>query len=451
MDAPSEGETPTETIPFPAIDDNANPTADSPSVSSLDERGNNEEKDGPTKKKGPSHRRSLSGNFMKLLRTSSGDRTSQDGGSSGEKKRDGSAMAGAVADSQRRKRKSSLRKTVLGKGKEKEKDRKGKSPLSSPAVSSTVTTEPSSLAEIESPTQSSTPRPSLDSASADSPSSSPEHPPAAPPRWQAPFRSLSRVSVPSLRAAPPAADPAVPHHQHTASTSSDDNIHIGTNDGSNDARTTSRDNPSQQSSRFPTLRKIPTQSSIDSAASISSSWIYPSVGPSSIAASISTAPSLLSDTIRRSTNHFGYFASSHTAAHVAAQQQHAALARSPLASEPQSVAGSPDLSDAEDDDEDELVHSYDLTAFWGYIILIVTYVVFVVGMGSCFGVWSWAWDVGETPYAPPELEDDASLPIVGYYPALMVLTAVMAWVWVVVAWVGMKYFRHSSGVAGDDG
>lgn len=92
---------------------------------------------------------------------------------------------------------------------------------------------------------------------------------------------------------------------------------------------------------------------------------------------------------------------------------------------------------------------YSETASWGYFILTVTWIVFVVGMGSCFGVWSWAWDVGETPYAPPELEDDPTLPIVGYYPALLVLTCIMAWVWVVVAWVGMKYFRHAD-LRGDD-
>jgi hypothetical protein len=91
---------------------------------------------------------------------------------------------------------------------------------------------------------------------------------------------------------------------------------------------------------------------------------------------------------------------------------------------------------------------YSETEWWGWIILIVTWVVFVTGMGSCLGVWSWAWDVGETPYAPPELEDDITLPIVGYYPALMILTTVMAWVWVVVAWVGMKYFRHAK-ISGD--
>ncbi|OCK78578.1 hypothetical protein K432DRAFT_301695 [Lepidopterella palustris CBS 459.81] len=93
---------------------------------------------------------------------------------------------------------------------------------------------------------------------------------------------------------------------------------------------------------------------------------------------------------------------------------------------------------------------YSETEWWGWVVLIVTWIVFVVGMGSCLGVWSWAWDVGETPYAPPELEDDPTLPITGYYPALMVLTAVMAWVWVVVAWVGMKYFRHAK-VVGEDG
>lgn len=91
---------------------------------------------------------------------------------------------------------------------------------------------------------------------------------------------------------------------------------------------------------------------------------------------------------------------------------------------------------------------YSETEWWGWVVLIVTWLVFVVGMGSCLGVWSWAWDVGTTPYAPPELEDDPTLPIVGYYPALIILTGVMAWVWVVVAWVGMKYFRHAR-VSGD--
>ncbi|KAF1842144.1 uncharacterized protein K460DRAFT_370139 [Cucurbitaria berberidis CBS 394.84] len=111
---------------------------------------------------------------------------------------------------------------------------------------------------------------------------------------------------------------------------------------------------------------------------------------------------------------------------------------SPVIDEPPSALGLDDEWD------------YSETEWWGWIVLLVTWIVFVVGMGSCLGVWSWAWDVGETPYAPPELEDDATLPITGYYPALIVCTAVMSWVWVVVAWVGMKYFRHAK-VVSDDG
>lgn len=111
---------------------------------------------------------------------------------------------------------------------------------------------------------------------------------------------------------------------------------------------------------------------------------------------------------------------------------------SPLASLPPTVPSPPPSE-----------WDYSETRWWGWIILIVTWIVFVVGMGSCFEVWSWAWDVGETPYAPEELEDDPTLPIVGYYPALMILTTVMAWVWVTIAWVGMKYFKHAN-ISGDE-
>ncbi|MCJ1274984.1 hypothetical protein MMC21_002783 [Puttea exsequens] len=111
---------------------------------------------------------------------------------------------------------------------------------------------------------------------------------------------------------------------------------------------------------------------------------------------------------------------------------------SPLASLPPTVPSPPPSE-----------WDYSETRWWGWIILTVTWIVFVIGMGSCFEVWSWAWDVGETPYAPPELEDDPTLPIVGYYPALIILSTVMAWVWVTIAWVGMKYFKHAN-ITGDE-
>jgi hypothetical protein len=94
--------------------------------------------------------------------------------------------------------------------------------------------------------------------------------------------------------------------------------------------------------------------------------------------------------------------------------------------------------------QDDLVYNYAETEYWGWVLLATTWIVFTVGMGSCLDVWSWAWDVGKLPYAPPELEDDPTLPIVGYYPALIVLTGgVVSWIWITVAWVGLKYFRHA--------
>ncbi|KAI1342252.1 hypothetical protein F5Y15DRAFT_374663 [Xylariaceae sp. FL0016] len=115
-------------------------------------------------------------------------------------------------------------------------------------------------------------------------------------------------------------------------------------------------------------------------------------------------------------------------------------AKSPLSL--QGLSASPLPTCADED------HDYSETEWWGWVVLAVTWFVFIIGMGSCLNIWTWAWDVGTTPYAPPELEDDPTLPIVGYYPALLILTCIMAWVWVLVAWLGMKYFRHAK-ITGD--
>jgi hypothetical protein len=388
MNGPSDGQ-PEKTTPFPSIEDDN----DSPELEA-DSKDKGKDKDVTPKKKTPQHRRTISGNILKLLRSGSAERTDQDGATDTGR----SAMSDAMGVTSKRRRKGSLRKTVLGKGRDKDRDRKGKSPLASPSIILPANDTPSS-------TSLSTPRPSAEYSPEES-ATSPE-PLPQPPRW--PFRSLSKISIPSIRSSiasvEPASSTASIRRQPTAS------------DAGN--LSTDEDDDEVQMPRLPALRKIPTASSIGGG----DGSYFPSV-------SVSAAPSVISvsDSARRTST--GYFSVTH--------------ARSPLASSPQSVAGTPPK------DENEDGHDYADTAFWGYVILIVSWVVFVVGMGSCFGVWSWAWDVGETPYAPPELEDDPSLPITGYYPALMVLTAVMAWVWVVVAWVGMKYFRHAD-FKGDDG
>ena len=316
------------------------------------------------------HRRTVSGNiFSKLafLRTAS-DPGRYDAMDDDITSGSGTAMAGAQQKA--RKRKGSLRKTVLRKG----RDRKGSDTTKtrSPLSSKTTTNENhrSPLASHLLPDNDITPRPSSDLSG----SALPESPP------RGPFRTLSKVSIPSIRSSVASVDPASsaasitsPTNQTDASTTDDEELIIP---------------------RMPVLdqRKV-----------------YVPAPPSSSGDSYFPPHT----TLMKRVSHM----------------------KSPLATAPQSASASPVLEEEEWD--------YSETAFWGYVILIVTWIVFVIGMGSCFGVWSWAWDVGETPKAPPELEDDPTLPIVGYYPALLVLTCVMAWVWIVVAWVGMKYFRHA--------
>jgi hypothetical protein len=323
----------------------------------------------------PGHRRSGSGNlFSRLLRTSSNDqdkKTDAGGDQNGSETvpHGRSAMAELQGHNSKRKRKGSLRKTVLGKGRDNRKtfDAK-KSPLAN-ADSTVLPTDEDDEHEAVS-----TPRGSQDLSSPVSPDS--------PPSW--PFRTLSRVSIPSIRSSVASIEPA-------SSAASLISPNIPTTDADTE------DDDDLVLPRMPPLRNAPSTSSFGTDS------YFP-----------------IQDPVRR---------------------MFSSRARSPLATQPQSIAGTPPEEEGWD---------YTGTAFWGYVILIVTWLVFVVGMGSCFGVWSWAWDVGETPYAPPELEDDPTLPIVGYYPALLVLTCIMAWLWVVVAWVGMKYFRHAD-FRGDDG
>jgi hypothetical protein len=370
-------------VPFPNVtDENKDPHA----PENTDARGQGKSESTPA-----AHKRGLSGSILSkisLRRSSSaGDKAALNGSTDSDETRSGSggAMGATQQGVKQRNRKGSLRKTaLLGKG----RDRKGsdmkekaKSPLSSPR--SPDENEKESAAALQ-PQQVKkevdvTPRPSYELQSPVSP--------VSPPRW--PLLSRSRVSLASIRSSVPSVEPASSAASITSPT-------LPT-----DASTTDDD----EQIAFP---RVP--------------FIAPRKPPSSSGDS--------------------YFPPQHSIQnqnlHILRDRNSLNRTKSPLATQPTSLTNSPVPSDGLDSEWD-----YSETAFWGYVILIITWLVFVVGMGSCFDVWSWAWDVGEKPETLPELEDDPTLPIVGYYPALLVLTCVMAWVWVVVAWVGMKYFRHA--------
>ena len=362
-DSAAESKDSDQPVPFPNIEDETPKASDK-------------------KKPVSAHKRSISGNLLSrlnILRTSEGEKS--DNENPGRVTPTGrGAMSEALQDKSNRKRKGSLRKAVLGKGRERKSSDK-KSPLSTPKPNASAAVTPPLQTDDTEDVE--TPRPSKDLRSPTEIMPIPE----IPPRW--PFRTLSRVSIPSIRSSVASFEPI------------------------------------SSAASILTSPTLQTDSTDDDADLQIPKLVAARQGPQ-----IPQKPSPDADS---------YFPALHLPTHV--------RRRSPLS------GSSVDVSQSPGDGEDEVLGSadwdYSETASWGYFILTVTWIVFVVGMGSCFGVWSWAWDVGETPYAPPELEDDPTLPIVGYYPALLVLTCIMAWVWVVVAWVGMKYFRHAD-LRGDD-
>lgn len=48
----------------------------------------------------------------------------------------------------------------------------------------------------------------------------------------------------------------------------------------------------------------------------------------------------------------------------------------------------------------EEIESASDTAYWGWVLGGITWVVFVVGMGSVLGIWEWAWDVPDVRFSP---------------------------------------------------
>ncbi len=103
----------------------------------------------------------------------------------------------------------------------------------------------------------------------------------------------------------------------------------------------------------------------------------------------------------------------------------ASVSRRKSARAPSSLAKAMDVLDSSNLQS----HDYSETEWWGMDHTHCDLDGVCGWHGLVSGHLELGMDVGETPYAPPELEDDPTLPIVGYYPALMVMTGVMAWVW----------------------
>lgn len=71
----------------------------------------------------------------------------------------------------------------------------------------------------------------------------------------------------------------------------------------------------------------------------------------------------------------------------------------------------------------------------GYILLISTWVIFLISIGSLFDLW-----IISNPL-------DSDFPISNYYTYAILLIPVAAWIWCVVSWTGLKLFKHAKGGA----
>ncbi|VEU23819.1 DEKNAAC105063 [Brettanomyces naardenensis] len=94
----------------------------------------------------------------------------------------------------------------------------------------------------------------------------------------------------------------------------------------------------------------------------------------------------------------------------------------------------------------------------GYLILFATWLTFVAGLGSVFGLWTWCFNkldgsflkAFNIPLLSPVINYlvDAfseKMVIDDYYSFSFFLNFVIIWIWCLISWIGMKLFRHSKG------
>ncbi|AWU77810.1 hypothetical protein CAS74_002518 [Pichia kudriavzevii] len=91
---------------------------------------------------------------------------------------------------------------------------------------------------------------------------------------------------------------------------------------------------------------------------------------------------------------------------------------------------------------------------YGYSIIVVTWLVFTVSIGTIFNLWEWCLDVGSVKewllknrwislvYREVSLQEK---PVENYYIFVFFLNFVILWIWAVSSWISMKLFRHSKG------
>lgn len=93
---------------------------------------------------------------------------------------------------------------------------------------------------------------------------------------------------------------------------------------------------------------------------------------------------------------------------------------------------------------------------YGYMIIFITWLIFIVSIGTIFNLWQWcfsfdpyyiAWfkSIHWISVLIDDVKQQNESAVDNYYILLFFLVFVILWIWAVDSWISMKLFRHSKG------
>ncbi|GMM27766.1 hypothetical protein DAMA08_004820 [Martiniozyma asiatica (nom. inval.)] len=103
------------------------------------------------------------------------------------------------------------------------------------------------------------------------------------------------------------------------------------------------------------------------------------------------------------------------------------------------------------DEQEEYLRKMNI---YGYLIIFISWLLFVISIGFIFNLWGWVFEDGfdirplfEGTILETLVDDYYSQETVidNYYLFAFFLMFVVLWIWAVGSWISMKLFRHSKG------
>lgn len=90
------------------------------------------------------------------------------------------------------------------------------------------------------------------------------------------------------------------------------------------------------------------------------------------------------------------------------------------------------------------INEYSEIAYWGWVLLLATWGLIFFAIFTMFDLdihlFGSKTDTVDMHKIPADSDD---FPIRMYYPTSFFLSLVVAWVWCIVSWMGLKFFKHA--------